>query len=102
MRRAISSFSLAWLFVLLFLLAQAGVAAHEFSHLDGDADEAVEVCALCLAAAALDFAASLPPAPDSGLPPILSVAFVPRCVSGASSSCRAYRERAPPALARLR
>ncbi|MDR0673155.1 MAG: hypothetical protein LBF93_05770 [Zoogloeaceae bacterium] len=96
------SFPLALSFALLLLLAQAGAVAHEFSHFDADADEADEVCALCLAAAALDFAASPPPAPDLGLSFASSVAYAPRRVFRVSSPCRAYRERAPPVLAHAR
>jgi hypothetical protein len=101
MRRALLSRVLS--FALLFLLAQAVAVAHEFSHLDGDQGEAAgDVCVSCLAAAALDAAASLPDAPDLILPPFLAAAFLPLCFFCFSSPCRAYWERAPPRRVRLR
>ena len=102
MRRAISSFSLTLSFVLLFLLAQAWAAAHEFSHLNEDAGEEAEVCVFCLAAAALGSAVSLPEAPDLGLPPLPVAVFALPCISCFSTPCRAYWGRAPPLRARLR
>jgi hypothetical protein len=85
-------------FVLLFLLAQAGAMVHGFGHLDEDEGEAaMDVCVFCLAAAALDTAASPPDAPDLILPPPVIAVFLPLCVSGFSSPCRVYWERAPPA-----
>lgn len=101
MRRALFSFSLLLSFALLFLLAQTGAMAHEFSHFDEDEDAAAEVCALCLAAAALDMAASLPDAPDLALPPLLAAVFPLVCISCFSFPCRAYWGRAPPARIRL-
>jgi hypothetical protein len=102
MRRAVSSFSLILSFVLLFLLAQAGAMAHEFSHFHEDEGEAADVCALCLAAAALDAAASLPELPDFVLPSLLAAVFLSPGIFCFSSPCRAYWGRAPPMRARLR
>ncbi|MDR0735632.1 MAG: hypothetical protein LBF51_02150 [Zoogloeaceae bacterium] len=100
MRR--SSFSLLLSFILLFLLAQAGAMAHEFSHLDGDTDDAAEeTCVFCLAAASLDSAASLPDAPDSIPPPLLIAIFLPLGVFYFSFLCRAYWGRAPPTRPRF-
>jgi hypothetical protein len=101
MRRALSAFLLVLSLVLLFLLAQAGAMAHEFSHFDEDEDEAAEVCALCLAAAALDAAVSLPDALDLLLPPLLAAEFLLVFLSCFSFPCRAYWGRAPPARVRF-
>jgi hypothetical protein len=97
MRRVSLSFSLALLLALLFLLAQAGAVAHEFSHLDEDEGGVAEDCVFCLAAVALDAAAPLPDAPALSLPPLLVAAFALLYVSHFSSPCRAYWGRAPPA-----
>jgi hypothetical protein len=97
MRRALSSFSLTLLLVLLFLLTQTGRAAHEFTHLDGEGDGVeTEVCALCLAAAPLDAAAPLPVLPDLSLLAAWVAAGVFSAVACVISFCWAYWGRAPP------